>query len=96
MRKRDMSAVLALLLALMLLFSALFIALEADHDCAGEDCAICAQISMCENLLQQLTLALLALAAAGVSCAAFSLLTEDLRERRAQTTLITLKVKLSD
>ena len=42
---------------LVLLFSAAFIAAEADHDCAGENCPICAQIAVCQNILKTFSLA---------------------------------------
>lgn len=96
MRRRGIRAGLAVLLVLVLLVSALFIALEAGHDCCGEGCSVCAQISACTRLLQQLALALPALAAAGIACAALSLPAGALRAQRAPATLITLRVKLSD
>ena len=52
-----MTRLLAAVLAVVMLFSAVYIAVEADHDCSGEDCAICRQISICENLLKTLGLA---------------------------------------
>ena len=55
-KPRRLVSVLALLAAFMLLFSVLYIALEADHDCCGEDCAICAQLRACEDLLRDLGL----------------------------------------
>ncbi len=35
-----------------LLFSAFYIACEADHECCGEGCLICACIRQCENTLR--------------------------------------------
>ena len=49
-----MTRLLAAVLAVVMLFSAVYIAVEADHDCSGEDCAICHQIGVCENLLYHL------------------------------------------
>ena len=49
-----MTRLLAAVLAVVMLFSAVYLAVEADHDCSGEDCAICRQISICENLLKTL------------------------------------------
>lgn len=95
-KTKRFAAVLALLLALVMLFSVLYIALEADHDCCGEDCAICAQLRACQDLLRNLlTLAVLA---AAVRCS-FALVSvfADAERRCAQPhTLIALKVKLSD
>ena len=62
-----MTRLLAAVLAVVMLFSAVYIAVEADHDCSGEDCAICQQIGVCENLLKSLGLA----GAAAVITAAF-------------------------
>ena len=52
-RRNRTAAILAAVLALILLFSALFIVLEADHDCHGENCRVCMQIRLCEGLLRQ-------------------------------------------
>ena len=52
--KRIASGVIAALMLFVLLFSASYIAAEADHDCTGHDCPICACIQQCENTLQQI------------------------------------------
>ena len=52
-----MTRLLAAVLAVVMLSSAIYLAVEADHDCSGDDCAICRQISICENLLESLGLA---------------------------------------
>ena len=44
-----MTRLLAAVLAVVMLSSAIYLAVEADHDCSGDDCAICRQISICEN-----------------------------------------------
>ena len=66
---RFMTRLLAAVLAVVMLSSAVYLAVEADHDCSGDDCAICRQISICENLLKSLGLAG---AAAAISAAAQS------------------------
>ena len=45
------ASVLIVLLAVML-FSACFVAIEADHDCQGEGCSVCLQMEQCEALLR--------------------------------------------
>ena len=52
--KRITAGVLGLVMLLALLFFAVFIAAEAEHDCTGEDCPICAAIAACARLLDQL------------------------------------------
>ena len=52
LRARQIAAgLLSLTLLLLALFSALFIASHAQHDCAGEDCPVCACIERCARLL---------------------------------------------
>lgn len=95
-RPKRLAAVLALLVAFVMLFSVLYIALEADHDCSGDDCVICAQLQICGNLLRSLFLTAALLAAAGAFCTlAGFVAVEDSGFSRLHT-LIALKVKLSD
>ena len=49
------TAIFLILVVLLFLFvSTYFIAYEADHECTGEDCPVCALIQMSENSLRQL------------------------------------------
>lgn len=91
-----MMRLLAAVLAVVMLSSAVYLAVEADHDCSGEDCAICHQIGIYENLLKTLGLAG---AAAAISaaftytmCRAILPCTETI----GTLTLVALKVKLSN
>ena len=52
-----MTRLLAAVLAVVMLSSAIYIAVEANHNCSGEDCAICHQLQICENLLKSIGLA---------------------------------------
>lgn len=52
--KRIAAGILGMLMLFIMLFSAFYIAAEADHDCTGEDCPICACIQQCENTLHQI------------------------------------------
>ena len=87
---------LAVLLVAAMLCPLIFITAEADHDCTGADCAVCHQISVCENLLNSLGTATAACAAA----AAVVYLLCSVITRCAETdccfTLVSLKVKLSN
>ena len=51
MNKRIAAGIMVLLMLVAMLFSAFYIAAEADHECMGEDCPICACIQQCENTL---------------------------------------------
>ena len=87
---------LAAVLAVVMLSSAVYLAVEADHDCSGDDCAICRQISICENLLKSLGLAG---AAAAISAAFTYTVCRAIlpcAEMNGTLTLVALKVKLSN
>ena len=93
---RFMVRLLAVVLAVVMLSSAIYIAVEADHDCSGEDCAICHQIGVCENLLKSLGLAG---AAAAISAAFTYTVCRAIlprAEMNGTLTLVALKVKLSN
>ena len=93
---RFLTGLLAAVLAVVMLSSAVYIAAEADHDCSGEDCAICRQISACENLLRSLGLAG---AAAAITAAFIYTLCKVIlpcTETIGTLTLVSLKVKLSN
>ena len=93
---RFMTRLLAVVLAVVMLSSAVYIAVEADHDCTGDDCAICHQIGACENLLKSLGLAGAAAAVTAAftytMCKAILPCTETIDT----LTLVSLKVKLSN
>ncbi len=61
---RIAAGALGLLLLALLLFSSFYPAAEADHDCTGEDCAVCVCIRLCENALVRFGSGVLLLAAA--------------------------------
>ena len=93
---RFMTRLLAVVLAVVMLSSAVYIAVEADHDCTGDDCAICHQIGACENLLKSLGLAGAAAAVTAAftytMCKAILPCTETIDT----LTLVSLKGKLSN
>ncbi len=95
-KPKRFAAVLALLVAFLMLFSVLFIALEADHDCCGEGCAVCAQIRACEDLLRNLTTASVLAAAVWCLYTQCRVFADADRCAFRPHTLIDLKVKLSD
>ena len=95
-KKRIAALLLAVTVLLVMLYSALFIAAEADHDCVGENCPICYQINVCQNALKYLSLAVCAAVFAAALpytlCRGISVCTDYAQSY----TLVSLKVKLSD
>ena len=98
-RRRIISIIAAAAFLLAILCSMAYIAAEADHDCVGDGCAICAQVSICRNTLKNLMTAV----CAAVFAAAFAAFIYILCRSASVCTysvqfssLVSLKVKLSD
>lgn len=96
MTKKRWMAVCAAVLAFIMLFSVLYIVIEADHNCHGGDCAICAQLGDCIELLGRLSLSLLMIAAAAVLRLYAAQIGKTVSCARYCVSLISLKVKLSN
>lgn len=95
-KSRVLAAALTAALLFLLLSSALYIAMEAEHDCTGDDCPICCRLAVCENamkLLGQAAGLVLFAAAAAVSASA---LPSAAKKAARAVSLVSLKVKLSD
>lgn len=95
-KMRIIAAITAIIVLVVMLSSAAYIAAEADHDCTGEHCPICQQISICENALKQFSLAAVALAIIAGLASICCLLAPMAIRAEEHATLITLKVKLSN
>ncbi len=95
-QKKMIAGMLAMLLAVILFSSVLFIAVEANHDCIGDGCPICCQIQNCENLLKNLTAAVGAACLAAAALYAVCRLTACVSAPVSHLTLVHLKVKLSN
>lgn len=95
-RRRIISIIAAAAFLLAILCSMAYIAAEADHDCDGDGCAICAQISICRNTLKNLMTAVCAAVFAAafiyILCRSASVCTYSVQF----SSLVSLKVKLSD
>ena len=95
-RNRVLTVLLAAAVLFVMLSSACYIAIEADHDCTGDDCPICCQISVCENTLKSVGQAVLVvILAAFIGITMFSM-PSFAKKPTYNTSLVTLKVKLSN
>ena len=95
-KKRIAALVLAVIVLFVMLYSALFIAAEADHDCVGENCPICYQINVCQNALKNLSLAVSAAAFAAAFTYTLCRSISACSDFATSCTLVSLKVKLTD
>ena len=95
-RKRLLISILAsLLLILSVLFSAFYLVAEADHDCAGRDCPVCACIQQCANTLKQIRTTLAGHFLPAVLTAAVALLTWIFCGHLFSRTLVSQKIRLN-
>lgn len=95
-KKRIISLAVAAAVFFVMLCSAFYIAAEANHDCVGESCPICYHISVCENTLRNLSLAVCAAAFAAAFTYTLCRSISACADVIPSYTLISLKVKLTD
>ncbi|MDO4938577.1 MAG: hypothetical protein Q4E54_01280 [Lachnospiraceae bacterium] len=95
-KKRVSAMLLAIAVLFVMLFSAFYIAKEADHDCCGGDCSICYQISVCESTLKSVGQAI-GMITLAIFVGVFVLLHLSYINKPARhSSPVTLKVKLSN
>lgn len=90
------SLLLVIAVCFVMLFSAAYIITEADHDCSGEHCPTCYQLSVCIDSARKLCLAAFAVAVAAATIYTAVILICCATERYDGVTLVSLKVKLSN
>ena len=86
--------IITALIALAMLSSAAFIAAEADHDCTGENCAVCCAISFCVNTFKSIAAAFTAAALCALIFNGLRLLTNPGSVSGSFDTPVNLKTKL--
>lgn len=93
-KRRFAAAILAAFILVAVTASLFIVVHEADHDCIGEGCPICAVITLCQNTLKALGDALIAAALVfACFCFAASVMSFS-RIATYNQTPISLKVKL--
>ncbi len=94
--KRMPAIIMGILLSAIVLFSAFYIAAEAEHDCSGEDCPICVCIQQCERTLQQIAAGITELAATLIPAILLAITVPLTVWVSVQGTLVSRKVRLND
>jgi len=92
--QRITAIILTLVIVCAVIGSAVFSALYSSHECHGDDCDICAQLAVCDDLLETTSedTGNLCITAAAVMVFAAVILT--VKVCRRSDTLITLKTEL--
>ena len=94
--KTALVIVSAAIMLLSFLSSSILIALEADHDCCGEGCEICAVMSRCSELLRRTPLLFGTLICAFAAAVFFILPSLSLSGAVVNPTPVLLKTRLND
>ena len=95
-QRRSVSSLAAVFVVIFVeLISSFLVAAETNHDCTGEDCPICYEISVCQETVRKLTFACAVFAAILLLSVCIVLPVAQGRPAVCHT-LISLKVKLSD
>jgi len=94
--KKTAAVIITVLFVFFVLFSHIFIIAEADHDCCGENCPVCEIIAVIEDSIKGLSLLSSALIACGALIFVFIKALYSTVKNDFLSTLITLKVKLSN
>ena len=93
-KRRALSLFMLLLIAFVLVASFYFILHETHHDCAGEDCPVCALVAVCRNTLKTVFAAIvLAVASLAARRSGSTVFSSSSRENCGKTP-VALKVKL--
>ena len=93
---RIFALLIALTVGFVMLFSAVFLVVEAHHDCTGKHCPTCYQMEVCESVLKTLTNVVPMVVAITVLIQYFLLSTSAFNISKQEESLVTLKVKLSN
>ena len=96
MTKRKAALILTISFVFVMLIAHVFVIAEADHDCSGEDCPVCAVIAVISDTLRELSM----IGPAILTCSAvvFFILKSSFVNNTINkiSSPVTLKVKLSD
>jgi len=94
--RRILFILLSILFVLTVVFALSSTVAEADHECLGEGCPVCAEIDACEDLLKTAAIAADTVAVTEAVRKFGIVALHTFTGRVENTTLISLKVKLSN
>lgn len=92
--RKVISVFAAVLIVTTMFFSILFVSSNADHDCTGENCPICEQMQVAENILTKLSLAIISTVIAIYLCVQAQEVVAEFSDVITYLSPIRLKVKM--
>ena len=97
MKKARIAAIaVCVLLCIVMAISLLFITLESDHACIGDECHICIELQICNAVLQGLAYAAIASIVLCFFARYFADILKYISPKNETRTLIALKIKLTN
>ena len=93
--KRIAAGIMGIVMLVIVLLFSFYVAEEADHDCTGDDCPICACMQQCESVLHQVGDGTVQVSVAAPVVFLFLFVLFSVRGI-AQETLVSRKVRLND
>ena len=90
------AGIISVMMLLFVLLSSFYIAAEANHDCAGHDCPVCACVQQCEDSLHRVFDGLTAQAAAFIPVVCCVLPALFTAPTFACETLVSKKIRLNN
>lgn len=95
-KQKYLSVMIVFMLCSVLMFSAFYLVSENNHECSGENCPVCFQISMCESTVKSIGTGIAV--ATTVAVVVFVLILNNLNSTDSFLfeTPVSLKVKLTD
>lgn len=95
MKRKSLAIILSIVLLAFFVCSIFFIAHEAEHDCIGEDCPICEEITILEKAIEELGTGVIAVM---IACAIIFAFVDKLSLHQSNSTkdesLVSLKIEI--
>lgn len=91
---RVLAVIFAVLITLVVIFSVSFISDNAHHDCLGENCPICEQMQIAENIINKISTVMLVVVVGLFLCLLAHFCHRENRVFTVTKSPILLKVKL--
>ena len=94
--RRLLAVITALIVVFALLYSVAYPAFNAEHNCSGDECSVCLIINLCENTVKLLSAVIAVFLLCTVILRFLFVLLRCVLLNTCKSTLVNLKVKLSN
>ncbi len=95
-KERAAAGIICVMMLVMIILAAFFVAFETEHECTGEDCPVCDIIRLCENTLHQAADVSVPLSFAGIVIVLFLMRELSAGSDLPKVTLVSQKIRMDD